>query len=281
MSAPGSSTSRLHERISPGETSFYGASLDELAAYWRRLAPQRVSFVSWTLLGADPAALRSLIDEGGYRVETITHVFLADRHLTEDENDWVKARSELSRLIDVAKHIGARSIYLLTGGHGNLSWEQAAAAFCSAIAPCAAQARAAGVLLLIEPASPLHADLSITHSLRDTVELAEMADIGVCIDWFACWTEAGLQRTTERAAPRCGIVQVSDYVYGDRSLPSRAVPGDGVIPLRRLLDWTLSAGYDGAFDLELIGPRIEQEGRLQAVSRGADRLGEMLRSLGA
>lgn len=281
MSMPASPKPGLHERISPGETSFYGASLDELAAYWRQLSPRCVSFVSWTLLAAEPASLRSLIDEGGYRVETITHVFLTNRPLTEDERDWGQARSELSRLIDVAKQIGARSIYLLTGGHGNLSWEQAAAAFCAAIAPCAAQAQAAGVLLLIEPASPLHADLSITHSLRDTAELAEMAGIGVCIDLFACWTEAGLRRTIERVAPRCGIVQVSDYVYGDRSLPSRAVPGDGAIPLRRLLDWILSAGYGGAFDLELIGPRIEREGRLQAVSRAADHLGETLRSLGA
>src|SRR3546814_6998441 len=102
------------------------------------------------------------------------------------------------------------------------------------------------IALLIEPASPLHADLHIAHTLRDTVTLAEMAGLGVCIDLFCCWSEAGLRATIERAIPRCGIVQVSDYVYGDRAMPCRAVPGDGALPIRTMLAWMLGAGYEGA-----------------------------------
>ena len=79
--------------------------------------------------------------------------------------------------------------------------------------------------------------------------------------------------------PRCRLVQVSDYVYGDRSMPCRAVPGDGAIPLKQILEWTLRAGYAGTFDLELIGPRIDAEGRIKAVRRSADRLDEILREL--
>src|SRR3546814_9039718 len=106
--------------------------------------------------------------------------------------------------------------------------------------------------------------------LRYTVTLAERAGLGVCIDLFCCWSEAGLRATIERAIPRCGIVQVSDYVYGDRAMPCRAVPGDGAIPIRTMLEWMLGAGYEGAFDLELLGPRIEREGRVAAVARAAD-----------
>jgi sugar phosphate isomerase/epimerase len=77
------------------------------------------------------------------------------------------------------------------------------------------------------------------------------------------------------------VIQVSDYVYGDRALPSRAVPGDGAIPLQRLLEWALAAGYKGAFDLELIGPRIDREGHLPATRRAAEEVGKVLQSLGA
>jgi sugar phosphate isomerase/epimerase len=134
---------------------------------------------------------------------------------------------------------------------------------------------------MIETASPLYADAHLVHSLRDTVELAEIAGLGVCIDLFACWTEAGLKQTIERTAPRTHLVQVGDYAYGDRGLPCRAVPGDGNIPLERLFDWILSAGYTGAFDLELIGPRIDAEGRLEATRRAADKVSELLVKLGA
>lgn len=271
----------MHERISAGQTSFPEASLAQLADCWRQLAPQRISFVSHTLLAEPVSAVRKIAGDGGYRVETITHVFMPGQPLSPVEASWQAPRAQLSQLIGIAGQIGARSIYLLTGGHGALSWEQAAESFCAAVAPCAAQARAAGVELLIEPASTLHADLHIAHSLRDTLALAEMAGLGVNIDFFSCWTESGLRATIERAVPRCGIVQVSDYVYGDRAFPCRAVPGDGAIPLRQLLEWTLGAGYTGAFDLELLGPRIDREGRVAAVARAADVLGSMLQSLGA
>ena len=42
--------------------------------------------------------------------------------------------------------LGARSIYLLTGGHGTLTWEEAAEVFRAAVAPCVAKARQAGSL---------------------------------------------------------------------------------------------------------------------------------------
>lgn len=271
----------MHERISAGQTCFPDANLAQLADHWRALQPRCISFVSPTLLDEPLPALRAMLDASGYRVETITHPFMPGQQLSPVEASWQAPRKKLMRLIDVAQDIGARSIYLLSGGHGDLVWEQAAEAFCAAIAPCAAHAKASGIELLIEPASALHADLHIAHTLRDTVTLAEMAGLGVCIDFFACWSEAGLRQTIERATPRCGIAQVSDYVYGDRAYPCRAVPGDGVIPIRTMIEWMLAAGYDGAFDLELLGPRIDREGRVAAVARAADVLGQMLQSLGA
>jgi sugar phosphate isomerase/epimerase len=98
---------------------------------------------------------------------------------------------------------------------------------------------------------------------------------------FACWTEAGLRETIEQAISRCHVIQVGDWKYGDRSLPARAVPGDGVIPLKRMCEWALNAGYEGAFDLELLGPRIDQEGRVKAVGRAARYMSELLDSLAA
>ena len=43
----------------------------------------------------------------------------------------------------------------------------------------------------------------------------------------------------------------------------------------------LAAGYEGCFDLELIGPRIEEEGYASALRRAVDNLGAILDALGA
>lgn len=253
----------------------------ELAGYWRDVNARRVSLVSYLLSEEDMGTARAALQASHCVVETITHPFLGDRHLGESEDLLLEARGTLSRLIRVASSLDARSIYLLTGGHGSLTWEQAAATFSAAIAPCVAQAKAAGIALLVENSSALYAQTHIAHTLRDTVTLARMAGIGVCLDLFACWTEAGLRESVAQAMSGDCLVQVCDYVYGDRALPCRAVPGDGSIPVKRIIEWVLQAGYTGAFDMELIGPRIDAEGRVAAVRRAADRVGKMLTELGA
>lgn len=266
----------MHERISVNHLCFQGASVSEFAGHCRKLGARRVSFVSPPLLAAELSSVKQSLAD--CRVETIAHVFMSGQ-LTPHEESWQNARSQLTQVISVAEKLGARSIYMLTGGHGSLTWEQAAEAFSLAVAPCVARARDAGIALAIENASTLYADMHIAHSLRDTVTLAEMAGIGVCVDLYGCWTEAGLQASIERAMPRCHVIQVSDYVFGDRALPMRAVPGDGAIPLQRMMEWALAAGYTGAFDLELIGPRIDREGHVAAARRAAEQVGKMLEGL--
>lgn len=270
----------MHERISINALCFPGAKWTELAAYWGKLEPRCVSLLA-AQLPESLSLARATIDGCGYRLEALTHLFKPGPYLNSKTQCWDEERARLNRLIDVAAALGSRSIYMLTGGRGTLTWEEAAECFSAAIAPCVVHAQAARVELMVENASPLYADIHVAHSLRDTVALAEMAGIGVCIDICACWTEAGLRKSIERAIPRCHLIQVSDYVYGDRALPSRAVPGDGNIPIGRILDWALSAGYSGIFDLEMIGPRLDKEGNLEATRRGARWVGDLLHSLGA
>jgi sugar phosphate isomerase/epimerase len=127
----------------------------------------------------------------------------------------------------------------------------------------------------------LYADIHLAHTLRDAITLAEMAGVGICIDVFHCWTEPDFEGLVRRALPRTELIQLSDYVLGDRALPARAVPGDGAIPLEAFLAQSLAGGYSHGFDLELIGPRIEEEGRFESARRACAVVGEMLNRLGA
>ena len=105
------------------------------------------------------------------------------------------------------------------------------------------------------------------HTLRDAIDLARRLDIHVCMEINACWAERDLARTIADGIDRIGIVQVSDFSIGTLSTPNRLVPGDGDIPLRRIIEQVLDAGYEGVFDLELVGPKIEEEGYRSAIAR--------------
>jgi sugar phosphate isomerase/epimerase len=269
----------MHPRVAASTLCFMGESIDDIAEHWRALAPQRVSVMGHQLEGEALARTRQVIERGGYQVETVSHAFLFGPLSEKSERE--RAARSLSGLLGAAETVGARSIYMITGGRGSMTWELAAEAFAEALVPCRAIARDAGVELLIEPAPSVYADVHLAHSLRDALKLAELADIGLCVDVFCCWTEAGLMETLAEAAPRIGLVQVGDYVLGDRSLPARAVVGEGAIPIQPICDAILQAGYMGGFDLELLGPRIEQVGRREAVRRSAEKMGEFLQALDA
>lgn len=263
-----------HERLSVHNVTFYGASLAELESHWAALGVARLSILDDQVL--DPE-LPNLLQRNAYSVEAVCHVFGGGRLSTDRQ----AARDALSAVIDAAAGVGARTVYLLTGGRGDLTWERAAELFCAMVAPCAARAQGAGVALAIECASSLYADIHIAHTLRDTVTLAEMAGLDVCIDLFHCWAEGDFDEMVRRALPRTALIQLSDYVLGDRALPGRAVPGDGTIPIEAFVAQTLAGGYAHGFDLELIGPRIDHEGRFESARRACDVVGAMLDRLGA
>lgn len=263
-----------HERLSVHSVTFHGAALSELETHWKTLGVSRLSVLDDQLL--DPS-FPTLVQRNGYTVEAVCHVFGGG----SPAGDPRAAQDALCTVIDAAAGVGARTVYLLTGGRGELTWGQAAQRFSHLVAPCVARAQTAGVTLAIENASSLYADIHLAHTLRDTLALAEMAGLDICIDVFHCWAEGDVEATVRRALPRTALVQLSDYVLGDRSLPARAVPGDGTIPLEAFVARTLAGGYRRGFDLELIGPRIEAEGRLESASRACDVVGAMLDRLGA
>jgi sugar phosphate isomerase/epimerase len=265
------------KRLSVHSVSFAGAPLAELDAHWQALGLTRLSLIAAQL---DDPALPDLIARRGYRIESVTHLFAAGA-LPTGADGIATVRDDLMRTIAAAARLGARSIYMLTGGRGALSWEAAAALFSTTLAPCVSAAGQAGVALAIENASSLYVDIHLAHTLRDTITLAEMAGIGICIDHFHCWTEAGFDALVARALPRTQLIQLSDYVPGDRTLPARAVPGDGAIPIAPFVAQVLAAGYGHGFDLELLGPRIEAEGRFVAVMRACGVASAMLEELGA
>ena len=142
--------------------------------------------------------------------------------------------------------------------------------------PVTAAARAASVQLAIENTSPMRLDLSFATTLHDTVDLVEQLGLHACVELNSCWAERGFDATAVRAGRRVAHVQCSDARVGSLSTPDRLVPGDGEIPLAARFAALARAGYEGAFEIELLGPRIEAEGYEAAIGRAIACLDSLL-----
>lgn len=262
----------MHPSISINTLCLPPAPLGALADRVVRIGAQGISPDLDQVLAFGVGESAQAIRDAGLAVATLTH--RAFGYATPAETG--AARERLLRTIAIAGELGAQTIIMTTGGRGALSWPQAAEAFAEAMTPCAAAARKAGIRLGIEPTSHLYSDVSIAHRLTDAAVLARKAGIGVMIDLFACWVDADIDAAIADAAPLTALVQVSDYVYGDRGLPCRAVPGDGAVPLARLIPAIARAGFTGWFDLEIIGPRLQAEGEDVGLRRAAGYIGKLL-----
>jgi sugar phosphate isomerase/epimerase len=187
----------------------------------------------------------------------------------------------LTEAIEFGGAVGADSVWLTSGTVGSRTWEEAADDFCTRIAPAVSRARDVGIALAIEPTNSLRTDISFVFSLRDSLVLARASGMGVVLELFCCWYERDLADQVSKNVHMLSLVQIADHKIGTRDTPNRSVIGDGDIPLERLIAMLLDAGYEGMFDLELIGPRIEAEGYLSATRRSLERASEMLDRLGA
>ncbi|HEY7107327.1 MAG TPA: sugar phosphate isomerase/epimerase, partial [Acidimicrobiia bacterium] len=172
-------------------------------------------------------------------------------------------------------------VYICTGAAPSRGWEGAADLFCELVAPAVARGDELGVPLLLEPTNPLRADISFVFWQRDAMDLARRAGTKVMLDFQSCWYERGLEQTVRENMDLVGITQLSDFVIGTSETGNRVVPGDGDIPLERLIGMVLDAGFEGTFDLEVFGPVVEEEGYRSSVRRAVEQASELLERCGA
>jgi sugar phosphate isomerase/epimerase len=183
--------------------------------------------------------------------------------------------------VDLAAAVGAGVMYGLVGRRASARWDACADAYVNTVGELVGYAAARGVILAIEPASWLYADLTFIHTFHDALLVAPRAGMGICLDVFHVWTEAGLREEIGEHAGLIAHVQLSDMTRGSRALPCRAVPGDGDVPLAAVVQWLLGAGYPGVFDCELNGPAIDAIGHRAAAAQAANWLDKLLGELGA
>jgi sugar phosphate isomerase/epimerase len=183
--------------------------------------------------------------------------------------------------IDLAASLGATSVYGLLGPRISPDWQLSVGTYVNAVGELVEHAADLDVTLAIEPASWLYADLTFVHTFHDAVGIARRAGMGICLDLFHTWMEGELREDITANVDLISHVQLSGTDLSTRSLPARDVPRNGEAMLTAVVDWLLDAGYKGVFDFELSGPRIDEIGHREAVSRAVTWLDALLVNRGA
>ena len=267
-------TPKFHPRISLNLASAFNWPLDRSLDFFLATGIGNIT-PALPRLGDNPVTGIRRIGESGLDCVSLVGGI---HNLLESGTATLEA---LQPLIDTAAALGAPSCYCLSGpAPPGMPTDHAFDRLAALVGPAVDHARGRGISLAIEHNSVATRKTGFVNTLADAATLSRETGLGICVELQNCWYERDLPRLFRENAHRFILVQCSDFVVGETLSYNRAVPGDGDIPLEWLIGELLDGGYRGFFDLEFLGPRIEDEGYESAIPRGLAWLSERLDAWG-
>jgi sugar phosphate isomerase/epimerase len=259
-------------RYSVNQIGLPGTDFEEDVRLLQRLGVPAIGVLRQKLATLGPTNAARLLDDSGLAVSVLLG---AGGFPLDDPTGWDAPMDDLRRGLDEAATIGAPCLLVSSGPPGALSYEEAEARFLQVLDTALPEATQRRVGIVFEPNHALRVDLGYVHTLNDGLDLADDIDS----PWFSvvaevnnCWIERRLYDNISRRTRRVGLVQINDFAAGTRCTPQRVALGDGIIPLPRILNAFLTSGYEGYFDVEIVGPAVERLGGQETTRRSVDYL---------
>jgi len=268
--------SAVHPRLAVSMLSMWNWPVEQCVELLRELGVGSLG-VFYSTIKQDPEQAAAAIAAAGLVCSNVTADCAGVSVIAPMDAAGSPALRALKASIDFAAGQGGVPCYFCTGpSPARMPTDDAYDLLIPAMAPLADYAASVGVTLALEHNNASLRDAGFINTLHDCVEFSQATGIGICLELQNCWIERHLPRLFRQNVDRFAVAQVSDYLVGETSRLNRRVLGDGSMPIEWLLGLLLDAGYAGMFEIETVGPAIEQEGYASAVRRSVDWLNERL-----
>lgn len=203
-----------------------------------------------------PTLARTMIGDAGL---TVTSLVRGGFFVSPDAVARSSAIDDTRRAIDEAQAIGAPVLVIVPGADVAVSGMEARQMVQDALAEVAPQAQEAGVRLGLEPLHPMFAGsrtcIATLETARAVVEAVAHPALGVVVDVYHVWWQQAFEAEVRRLAAQDALLSfhISDWVEPvGELLTSRAVMGDGCIPITELLETVREAGFAGLVEIEIL-----------------------------
>ena len=245
-------------RFSISQISTFGASFAEDVRAYRGAGVEGLGI--WELKipeGGDAEALEALEASGLASTNAVPLVpSLLPLPLMEGPRDPQERIETLCRSLHRLAPFRPDAVVCLTGPAGGLDPDRARATVVAGLQTIAAEARATGLRIGLEPYSRHGGeDWTLVTTLPQAVELIDEAGVGdvvgILFDVWHLWDEEGLDEHVSEHIARVAGVHVSDVREPTRSFADRLLPGEGVADVPRVLGALDRAGWEGFYDLEI------------------------------
>ncbi|MFA5585746.1 MAG: sugar phosphate isomerase/epimerase family protein [Saccharofermentanales bacterium] len=189
----------------------------------------------------------------------VTHLIYAGPFNQTSEREYRLAREDDKEKLRVAGKLKADSVLAMTGPLNGLGQAEAFRQLNRSLRDLADTAQENGVRIGLEPLNYiLHQD-SFIFTLKDAMDIIEDINhpaLGVFLDVYHIFAEPGLLETIKRTRGWIVGCHISDFRQTNRDVHDRVLMGDGVIPVRVLLDAFREQGWDKWYDIEIFSEEL-------------------------
>lgn len=263
-------------RLSVDAMCTYPWSFDQDLALWTDMQLRHAGLLV-AKLGENADAQMERLTAAGIRASTL----ITEAFDLADPESWEKTQAAQRFALDLMARHGGHSIYFTPGRTTGAPWGDDVDRLAEALGPTVEHALEVGVIAAIEPS--LRTSVSFINTLRDAIDVAERTGIGIVADFGNMWMERDFREVLARAMPHIALMQIGDIVIGSSGRPApggRAHIGEGELPLRRMMQDVLDAGYTGVFDLEVVPADFSKGADDTTIRRGIAAASNLLDTLG-
>jgi len=199
-----------------------------------------------------------LLAENGLKV---SHLFWAGGFTGSDGRSFRASVDDAGEALRTARALGTDALVVYSGARAGHTFNHARRLIKEALKELAPAAAELGVVLAVEPMHPgCAAEFTFLTDIDEVLDLLEAVgseQVRVVFDTYHLGQDRQIIDRIPEIARHVAIVQLGDARQPPTGEQNRCRLGDGTIPLKEIVGALADAGYDGFYDVELLGEEIE------------------------
>ena len=245
--------------LSMNETTTFRWSFEDDVANYAAAGIQGIGIWRQKISDCCPQRAAELLREHGM---TASHLFWAGGFTGSEGHSHRESIADTSEALRMAASFGAKVLVVCSGARSGHTLNHARQLVVGALKELVPIAEEFGVVMAIEPMHPgCAAQCTFLNSLDDALAVLSSVDsshVKMVLDTYHLGQSECLIERIPEIAPRVALVQLGDAKAPPNGEQNRCRLGAGNIPLRQIVCALRKAGYDGFFDVELLGEDLEE-----------------------
>ena len=245
-------------RLSLNETTTFRWSFEEDVLHYSKAGIPAIGVWRHKLSDCGKVKAGELLEESGLAV---SHLSWAGGFTGSDGRSFQASVDDALEALRTAADLKTNCLLVYSGARAGHTVNHARRLMKEALKEMAPAAEELGVSLAIEPMHPGCAkEFTFLTSVHEVLELRDAVGskaIKLLYDTYHLGHEEDCAEQIAEFADRVALVQLGDGRETPSVEQSRCRIGEGVVPIGEIARAFIEAGYDGDFDVELIGEEIE------------------------